>query len=289
MAAVTTAVIGVAVTAATVGASFAQAEKQKKAAKDAQQAAEKSLSEAEKILGVNYYKSLSIQKEPYELEREANLVAGAQATEAGVESERGAAATAGRVQMAQQAGQRQIAAAMGTEMSGIEKIIAEEESRLRDAKAQIEMQKAAGAQAASADAAKASAIATQQGVQSAVSMAQQLADTVPLYPKIAGAKAADKLMADYAKNPMLDASGKPIDFNTAFKSKVNPAIGIGIALPDWLRTQSKDTIKGFQGWQNFGLPISGVNMGPGGGGREGVGLSGMGGFGDVSNTAGIGG
>jgi hypothetical protein len=48
------------------------------------------------------YDALGIQKTPYELEREAMLSAGAQATEAARESERGVAATAGRVYAGQQ-------------------------------------------------------------------------------------------------------------------------------------------------------------------------------------------
>lgn len=209
MAAVTAAVLGATATAVTMGMSFGQAAKQKKAQREANAAAEKAIGEAEKMLGVNYYKGLSIQKEPYELEREANLVSGAQAIEAGVESERGAAATAGRVQMAQQAGQRQIAAAMGQEMAGLEKLTAEEESRLRDAKAQIELQRAAGAQQAAADAAKAAAQATQQGMQSVVSLGSQLAEQVPLYQKTAGVKAENqfnKLAENQALAP--DYQGK---------------------------------------------------------------------------------
>jgi hypothetical protein len=49
-------------------------------------------------LEVNYLEGLSIAKEPYELEREALLQAGASALQAGVEGEtRGAAAVAGQV------------------------------------------------------------------------------------------------------------------------------------------------------------------------------------------------
>ena len=96
MAATTAAVIGITATVAGTGMSFAQANKQKKLQKKAEADAMKAMQDARKKLDVNYYDELAVQKEPYELEREALLSAGAQAIQAGVESERGAAATAGR-------------------------------------------------------------------------------------------------------------------------------------------------------------------------------------------------
>jgi hypothetical protein len=141
------------------------------------------MSEARKKLEVNYYDQLAIQKEPYELEREALISAGAQAIEAGKESERGAAAVAGRVQMAQQQGQRDIAAAMGQEMLGLEKLSAQEESRLRDVGIQLDLGEVEGAQMAAAQAAEAANIATQQGVQGIINMGQQVAGMAPLYAR----------------------------------------------------------------------------------------------------------
>ena len=147
--------VGTAVGLASAGMSFGQAAKQKQAQREAEQEAEKAMAEAKKALSVNYFKGLSIQKEPYELEREALAQAGAQAMEAARETERGVAPAAGRIQMAQQAGQRQIAGAMGQELTALERLTAEEESRLRDARAQLDLEQAAGAQLAAADAAKA--------------------------------------------------------------------------------------------------------------------------------------
>ena len=108
-------IAGLAATAATTAGSFIQASKQKKIQQRGRELKQiRALADARKKLDVNFYEGLSIQKEPYELAREALLSSGAQAIQAGVEgSERGAAATAGRVQMAQQQGQREIAAAMG--------------------------------------------------------------------------------------------------------------------------------------------------------------------------------
>jgi hypothetical protein len=177
----TAAAIGLGVTAVSTGFSFAQSSAQKKEQRKAENEAEKYLAEARKKLDVNFYEQLGIQKEPYELEREALLSAGAQAIAAGQESERGAAATAGRVYMAQQAGQRQIAGAMGQEMAGLEKAVAAEDSRLAGAQANLDIREATGAQKAAAIAEARSAQGLSQGMQGVASLGQQAAALFPDY------------------------------------------------------------------------------------------------------------
>ena len=180
--------VGLAATAASTTMSFVQAGKQKQAQRNAERDAAEAMQEARKKLEVNVYDKLGIQKEPYELEREALLSQGAQAIQAGVESERGAAATAGRVQLAQQEGQAGIRTAMGQEMAGLQKLSAQEEGRLRDIGLQLDLEETAGAQLAAANAAELGAQATQQGMQGVVSMAGQLASFAPLYAKSSGAR-----------------------------------------------------------------------------------------------------
>jgi hypothetical protein len=164
--------------------SFAEAGKQRKLQQDAEKDAAKALAEARKKLDVNYYASLGINKEPYELEREALVSAGAQAIQAGQESERGAAATAGRIQMAQQQGQREIAGAMGTEMLNLDKLTAQESSRLATDQAKLYLGEAEGAQLAARDAQQAATAYTTAGVQGiANAAAQTIASAAPLFPK----------------------------------------------------------------------------------------------------------
>jgi hypothetical protein len=184
------AITGLAATAGTTIMSFSEARKQRRLQQDAEDKAAEMMADARKKLEVNYYDQLAIQKEPYELEREALISAGAQAIEAGVESERGAGAVAGRVQMAQQQGQREIAAAMGQEMLGLEKLSAQEESRLRDVGVELDLSEAEGAQIAAAQAAEAANMATAQGVEGIVSMGQQAVSMVPLYSRNIGAEKA---------------------------------------------------------------------------------------------------
>lgn len=182
--------IGLAATAATTTASFVQAGKQKEAQRNAERDADEAMAAARKKLEVNFYDKLSIQKEPYELEREALLSQGAEAIQAGVESERGAAATAGRVQLAQQQGQAGIRSAMGQELAGLEKLSAQEDSRLRDVGTQLDLEEVAGAQLAAANAQELATQAEQQGWQGVVSTAQQAAQFIPLFAQDSEAQKA---------------------------------------------------------------------------------------------------
>jgi hypothetical protein len=193
MAIATGTAIGLGITAAATGASFAQSANQKKQQRKAENEAAKFLADARKKLDINFYEQLGIQKEPYELEREALLSQGAQAIQAGVESERGAAATAGRVQMAQQAGQRQIAAAMGQEMLGLEKLATAEDARLRDMQANLDIRESAGAQKAAAVAEARSAQALSQGLQGIASLGQQVTAALPDYKTSSSMKELNKM------------------------------------------------------------------------------------------------
>ena len=176
------AVVGLASTGLTTGMSISQSVKQKRAMKEAESQAAKSMAEARKRLDVNVYESLGIPKESYELQREALLQQGQAALQAGVEgSQRGAAATSGRVQLAQQQGQGQVRAQMGQELYNLQRMTAAEESRLRDAGMQLDLAEAEGAQIAAAQAAQARQDAL-KGVAAGVGqMANQAMMFAPLF------------------------------------------------------------------------------------------------------------
>jgi vacuolar-type H+-ATPase subunit H len=163
--------------------SFSQANKQKKLQKEAESEAEKAMASARGRLDVNYMEALSVQKEPYELQREAMLSQGTQATDAAQESERGAAAGAGRVQMAQNEAQGAIRTEMGKELTEIERLKVAEESRLRDLQTQLDLGEVEGAQMAARNAQEMAAQATAQGWEGVTSAATQAANLVPLYAK----------------------------------------------------------------------------------------------------------
>jgi len=232
MAAFTTVAAGIGLAAAlgSTGMSFAQAGKQKKLAAQAKAEADMAMAKAKQALDVNFYASQGIKKEPYELEREALLSQGAQAIEAGVQSERGAAATAGKVQMAMNEGQAGIRTAMGNEMTALENKKLAEDSRLRDVGVQINLGEAEGAQLAARDAEEARAAAINQGVQGITSLASQVGELAPLFEKSASAKQFGKLQSSYgeaAKSGKLgsqfkDVNGNPIPFQQAVKIMGGP-------------------------------------------------------------------
>jgi hypothetical protein len=175
--------VGVASTGISAGMSFSQANKQKKLQKEAEAEADKAMASARARLDVNYMDALSVQKEPYELQREAMLSQGTQATDAAQESERGAAAGAGRVQMAQNEAQGAIRTEMGKELTEIERLKVAEESRLRDLQTQLDLGEVEGAQMAARNAQEMAAQATTQGWEGVTSMATQAANMIPLYAK----------------------------------------------------------------------------------------------------------
>ena len=165
------------------GMSFARAKKQKELMNEAQRAAEQATAAADLKLGVNYFEQLAVPMQAYEKERESLISAGAQAMQAGVESERGAAATAGRIQMAQteaQAGQR---AAMGKELSDLAKLTAAEESRLAGLRADLDISEAAANRLRERDAQRARAQAMQQGFAGVTGMIASGAPLIDLYPR----------------------------------------------------------------------------------------------------------
>jgi len=163
--------------------------------------AAEAMSAARKKLDVNFYESLAVKKEPYELAREAALVQGAEALQAGVEGEqRGAGAIAGRVQMAQNQQQGSIRSAMGQELSGLEQATAAEESRLRDMGVGLDLSVAQSSQLAARDAAEAAEQATAQGVAGVASFASQVAAALPEYSKSPSAKITNQIVKTGGKD-----------------------------------------------------------------------------------------
>lgn len=180
----------------------------------AQQEARKAMTEAKKRLDVNVMEGLSIQKEPYELAREAALVQGAMGMQAGVEGdERGAAATAGRMQMAQQAQQAGIRTAMGQEMGDIQRAVIAEEGRLADLGMGLSLEEAAGAQEAAANAEALRAQAIQQGFEGLIQAGSAAAGAAPLYGGGGGAPKVDTVggpKVDYSMSKATEARlGQP--------------------------------------------------------------------------------
>jgi hypothetical protein len=190
MAVATALTIGsLAATGATTANSFAQARKQRMLQQDAQRTAKEAMDAARKRLEVNVYEQSAIAKQPYLLEREALLRSGAQGMEAARESERGAAAAAGRIQMAQQEGQQQSRSNMESEIQTMRNKIMEEDQRLLDEGYQLNLEEVAGAQQAAADAQVARATAIGEGFEGVANLATGIGEALPLYMKQAPQRA----------------------------------------------------------------------------------------------------
>ena len=188
MAAVASSIIAASVAVASAGLgtymSFSQASQAKKKQAKAEAMVKDKMSQARKKLETNYMDVLSINKEPFERQREALLSAGAQALEAGIESERGGAATAGRLLAAQTEAQGQVRDAQSDRLFDLEAAQAEEDSRLRDIGVQLDLGEVAGAQEAASNAADKAAMMTNQGLQGVVNTAAAIGSAAPLYAKM---------------------------------------------------------------------------------------------------------
>ena len=227
MAALTSIAAGVGIAAAVGGSamSFSQANKQKKLEKQAVAEADKAMASARVRLDVNYMEALSVQKEPYELQREAMISQGAQTVDAAQESERGTAAAAGRVQMAQNEAQGAIRTEMGKELTEIERLKVAEEARLRDLQTQLDLGEVEGAQMAARNAQEMAAQQTSQGFEGLTSAATQAANLVPLY----GYKKAGDYTVNNG-NPMTSPFDvgrmSPISGQNSNVDYMSPALGI---------------------------------------------------------------
>ena len=158
--------------------SFSNANKARKRGEAAERAADNAIEEARRRVDVNAYEQLSIAKEPYELMRDALLTQGATGMQAGVEGEtRGAAATAGRIQMAQNLQQSQVRAQQAQQMDEINRLVADEDKRRQQQLAGIAMEEAAGAQLAVRDAEEDRAAYIAQGVGTLGSIAEGLSSS----------------------------------------------------------------------------------------------------------------
>jgi hypothetical protein len=228
MAALTSIAAGIGIASSLGGAamSFTQANKQQKLQSQAEAEALKAMIQARGRLDVNYMDALSVQKEPYERQRETMLAQGAQAIDTSAESERGVAATAGRVYMGQKEAQGDIRTAMGKELTEIERLKVAEESRLRDLQTQLDLGEVEGAQMAARNAQEMAAQATTQGFEGLTSAATQTANLVPLYgyKKDTGytVNNGNPMTSTFNPNAMSPISGQNSNINY-----MSPASGFG--------------------------------------------------------------
>jgi len=191
--------IAIATSLASAGASAAQAVSAGQQARNASSRATKAFDEAMQKLSANQFAGIGLPREAMERQIEANLSAGAEATQAGRESERGAAAIAGQVYRGQTEAQRAIAGDIGEQLTGLETATAQEEARLSQARANLNLAEAEGAQAAAAQFGAQKDAAITGAFSALQSAGQQYMQGSELYKASEGAKNYDSLLSQYEK------------------------------------------------------------------------------------------
>lgn len=147
------------------GVSFGQAAKQNKLRKEAETEAAKKMDAARSRLEKNFMESLSVPKGVFDDTMEAlNSVGFAALTAAREGSQRGVGTVAQNILNTQNDALRAVQSEREKQLFNFEAATAEEEARLRDARANLDLQEAEGAQMAAADATAARNAAIQQGI-----------------------------------------------------------------------------------------------------------------------------
>lgn len=184
MAAITSAVVGVVGAGVSIGMSVSQANQAAAQRRKAEQAAKKAMDEARRETEIMPMQELSLNLDAYEQAREAQNVAAATGIQAAQQAgSRELAAAVGRQQMANIAGQQQIRAQQGREMMELDKLKATERAQASEARKELAIGEAEGAQAAAADAAARQQQATTQAVQAGV---EGLGSAMNLYSSVQG-------------------------------------------------------------------------------------------------------
>lgn len=197
MAAFTTiaATAGLAATAGSTAMSFKQAADARRAQQAAEEKAAERLADARKKYDVNVFDAMALPKEPYTLEFEQSQVAAQSAVDAARQgSSRGIGATSGGLLMALQEQNKQTRADMSKELYYIQATQLEEDSRLRDLQADLDLEEAKGASLAARDNEVIANQAQAQALEGITSMGGQLASFAPLYEKTKGSRALQGTM-----------------------------------------------------------------------------------------------
>jgi hypothetical protein len=183
MAAITTAVVGVVGAGISIGMSVSQANKAAAERRKAENQAKKALGEAKRETEIMPMQELSLNLAAYEQSREAQQRGIQQVMSQAALDPRQAAAVGGRAMMAGIEGERGIRADQAKEMFELEKIKATERAEASDARKELAIGEAEGAQAAAADAVARQTAATTQAVQAGV---EGLGSAMNLYSSVQG-------------------------------------------------------------------------------------------------------
>ena len=199
------AIAGLAISVGTTAMSFIGAGKQKRKEEAASRAAAQAMAEVEKELTKNEMKALAIQQEPYE-QMQDTLGAQIKTEMAAIREgdQRGVLGGSQRVQEGAVQASGAIRTAQGKEMSELEKLAADEETRKSDIRMQIKLGEAGGAQQAAAQAADSRAQLNQQALAGVGSVVSQGLQMMPTYGKSAEARDVSGMKRDFTKQQKKD-------------------------------------------------------------------------------------
>ena len=201
MAAVTTAVIGIASGVASAASGFKAASDAKNAQQKADAEAKKAMEEAKAKAQVDNYAGLSVPLDAYEAEFENNLAVAQQNTEALQEGDaRALAGGVGRIGAAAGANAEGTRIAMGEEISDMNKMKADSKDAINQQLIGMDVAYAKEQNQRSADAQAARSAGISQGISGVAGALTSAASVAPLYAK----NKADRLAA---KAPQLNSEG----------------------------------------------------------------------------------
>lgn len=161
----TTTAIAAASSLAGAGLSFARSIEEQRKIREANEAAAGYMDDARKQFSVNFAEQLQVPLEGYRMASELNTQAVTQAIEALKESgQRSIIGGVAGLQQQAQAGAEQLRMSLQQDLYQRDKMVTDEESRLRDIQAEIDVAEATGAQQAAADAELRRAAALESGI-----------------------------------------------------------------------------------------------------------------------------
>lgn len=189
----TTTAIAAATSLAGAGLSFARSIEEQRKIKEAGEAAARYMDDARKQFSVNFAEQLQVPLEGYQMASDLNTQAVSQNVEALRESgQRAILGGVAGLQQQAQAGAEQLRMSLQQDLYQRDKMVADEESRLRDIQAEIDVAEATGAQQAAADAELRRAAALESGIGSLAQAGSTIFEGAQLYKQTQGADLANK-------------------------------------------------------------------------------------------------
>jgi len=215
------AITSMAATAASTGMSISQASKARKAQREAEREAQRITEETKRMMDVNPFEAVAIQKEPYEIMAESIVEGAAREAELLAEADpRYLAGMAGARGQQQQDQLERVRASMSRELQGLEMATAQEESDIRDNLQRFAEDEITGAQQAASQQERIANQATVGAIQGFGKLAGQAASLASLYGR-GSAKSRLEAMGDAPESAVSDIMGTFVGQDEITTSGIN--------------------------------------------------------------------